>query len=63
MAKSIFVSKIDLNESINCLLMEDKEVRTKIFLKMQKHSLIIYKQLMMFIKNWKTIIQQRKGDC
>ena len=42
MTKSIYVSKINLNESINCLLMEDKEVRTKIFLKM--HAFIDYLQ-------------------
>ena len=31
--------------------------------KNRKYLLIIHKQLMMFIRNWKTIIQQRKGEC
>ena len=28
-----------------------------------KHSLIIHKKLMMFVKIWKTMNQQRKGEC
>ena len=32
-------------------------------LKIPKHLLIIQKQLMMFMKIWKTIIQRRKGKC
>ena len=31
--------------------------------KIQKHSLIIHKQLIMFMKTPKTTIQQRKGEC
>ena len=31
--------------------------------KIQRHSLIIHKQLMMFMKISKTIIQQRKREC
>ena len=31
--------------------------------KSRKYLLIIHKQLMMFMRNWKTIIQQRKGEC
>ena len=37
--------------------------REKVDFKPQKHSLIIHKQLMMFMKIQKTIIQQRKGEC
>ena len=32
-------------------------------LKNQKHSLIIHTQLMMLMRIWKTIIQQRKKKC
>ena len=32
-------------------------------LKNSKALLIIHKQLMMFMKIWQTIIQQRKGEC
>ena len=28
----------------------------------ENHSVIIHKQLMMFLKIWKTIIQHRKGE-
>ena len=36
------------------------EIKT---LKNSKALLIIHKQLMMFMKIWQTIIQQRKGEC
>ena len=32
-------------------------------LKNPKHSLIIHEKLMMFMKTWKTIIQQRNEEC
>ena len=31
--------------------------------KNRKHLLIIHKQLMMFMRNWKTLIRERKGEC
>ena len=31
--------------------------------KNRKYLLIIHKQLMMFMRNWKTIIRERKGEC
>ena len=50
------MSKARSNQSTNYLLMEERKQ------KIQKHSLTIHKQFMMFMKIWKTIIQQRKGE-
>ena len=49
MTKFNCTSKIHLNQSINYLLMEEKKqgLQNK---KIQKHLLIIHKQLMMFLK-------------
>ena len=60
--KLFYTSKIHSNEIINCLLSEEKKYELKI-LKIQKHSLIIHEKLTMFMKIWKTITQQRKGEC
>ena len=49
LTKFIYMLKIHLKQSINCLLIDEEkyELRNQ---KPQKHSLIIYKQLMMFMK-------------
>ena len=52
----------DPNQSIRYLLMNLKKQEVKIQ-KIQKHSLIILKQLIMFMKILKTLIQQRKVGC
>ena len=52
------MTKIHSNQRSNCLSTEEKQgLKNE---KIQKHSLIIHKQLIMFVKIQKTIIQQRK---
>ena len=50
---------VEINHNRNCAYIPDHPYNLKI----QKHSLIIQKQLMMFMKIWKTVIKQRKGEC
>ena len=57
--KITYTSKIHCNQSINCLSAEWKKLDVK-NQKIKKHLLIIHKQLIMSVKIWKTIIQQRK---
>ena len=52
-----YMSKIHLNQSIDCLSMEEKKQELK-NQNNQKLSLIIHKQLMMSMKIWKIIIQK-----
>ena len=59
LTKFIDASKIYSNQKINYLLIEEKKYRWK-SQKIQKHLLVIYKQLTMPIKIWKSIIQQQK---
>ena len=54
------MSKIHSNQSINLLTKREEKVGIEY---LKRHSLIIHKQLMMFMKIQKTIIQQRKGEC
>ena len=53
------MSKIHSNQSFNCLLMEEEKYQPKIKT-IQRHSFIIHKHLMIPLKTWKTIIQQKK---
>ena len=50
-------------ESKYQLIINGREKVEVQILKIQKHLLIIQKQFMMFMKIWKTIIQQKKGEC
>ena len=52
------MSKIRLNQSINYVSMEEK-MQGLSKQKIPSHSLIIFKQLMIFIKIQKTIIQEK----
>ena len=61
-AKICLYLKEPFESKYRLLITGREEVLTKI-LKIQKHSLIINKQLMMFMKIWKFIIQQRKVEC
>ena len=56
------MSKIYWYERMNCLVTKEKKWKLK-NQKIRKHSMIIHKQMMMFMKIWKTIMKQRKGEC
>ena len=58
----IYLYVRDTSESKYQLLINGREKLVIENLKIQKHSLIIHKQLMMFMKIFNTVIQQRKGE-
>ena len=60
-AKIYLYLKEPIESKYRFLITEREEVLTK-KLKIQNHSLIIRKQVIMFMKIWKFIIQQRKGE-
>ena len=57
--KITYTSKVHCNQSVNCLSAEWKKLDVK-NQKIKKHLFIIHKQLIMSVKIWKAIIQQRK---
>ena len=59
LTKFICSSKIYFNQSINYLSTKEKKEELS-EQKNQRHLLIIIKQLMMFMKTWKSIIQLNK---
>ena len=58
----IYLYVRDTSESKYQLLINGREKLVIENLKIQKHSLVIHKQLMMFMKIFNTLIQQRKGE-
>ena len=58
----IYLYVRDTSESKYQLLINGREKLVIENLKIQEHSLIIHKQLMMFMKIFNTVIQQRKGE-
>ena len=60
-AKIYLYLKEPIESKYRLLITGREEVLTK-KLKIQNHSLITRKQVIMFMKIWKFIIQQRKGE-